>query len=232
MKNMKTALSAVLASAMIFGAAMASAETYSASAKGFGGDVTVNVTVEDGKITAAEATGISETPALGGAAMPQLCEEIVANQTPYVDTVSGATLTSNAVIEAAAAALEQAGLTFEKAEVVKGEAEVADCDVLVIGMGASGTTAALSAAENGAKVIGVESSTTLGGMGNAAQGMFAIGTTLQQERYGDDLGSDEEYWFSKYMEQSNVLGNAALIRTFVGEAKNTVQYLLDHDINV
>lgn len=36
--------------------------------------------------------------------MPQLCEAIVANQTPYVDTVSGATLTSNAVIEAAAAA--------------------------------------------------------------------------------------------------------------------------------
>lgn len=239
MKNMKTALSAVLASAMIFGAAMASAETYSASAKGFGGDVTVTVTVEDGKIAAAEAAGISETPALGGAAMPQLCEAIVANQTPYVDTVSGATLTSNAVIEAAAAALAQAGLTFEKAEVVKGEDEVADCDVLVIGMGASGTTAALSAAENGAKVIGVESSTTLGGMGNAAQGMFAIGTTLQQERYGDDLGSDEEYWFNKYMEQSNEymeqsneLGNAALIRTFVGEAKNTVQYLLDHDINV
>ena len=72
--------------------------------------------------------------------MPQLCEAIVANQTPYVDTVSGATLTSNAVIEAAAAALAQAGLTFEKAEVVKGEDEVADCDVLVIGMGASGTT--------------------------------------------------------------------------------------------
>lgn len=69
-------------------------------------------------------------------------------------------------------------------------------------------------------------------MGNAAQGMFAIGTTLQQERYGDDLGSDEEYWFNKYMEQSNELGNAALIRTFVGEAKNTVQYLLDHDHNV
>ena len=80
MKNMKTALSAVLAPAMIFGAAMASAETYSASAKGFGGDVTVTVTVEDGKIAAAEAAGISETPALGGAAMPQLCEAIVANQ--------------------------------------------------------------------------------------------------------------------------------------------------------
>ena len=87
--------------------------------------------------------------------MPQLCEAIVANQTPYVDTVSGAPLTSNAVIEAAAAALAQAGLTFEKAEVVKGEDEVADCDVLVIGMGASGTTAALSAGATGNNVSGM-----------------------------------------------------------------------------
>ena len=92
MKSMKTVLSGVLASAMIFGAAMASAETYTASAKGFGGDVTVNVTVEDGKITAVDATGISETPALGGAAMPELAQAIVDAQTPYVDTVSGATL--------------------------------------------------------------------------------------------------------------------------------------------
>lgn len=232
MKSMKTALCSVLACAMIFGATLASAETYTASAKGFGGDVTVNVTVENEQITAVEATGISETPSLGGEAMTTMAAAMVENQTPYVDGVSGATLTSNAMVEAAAAALTQAGMTFEKEEAVRGEDETTECDVLVIGMGASGTTAALSAAENGAKVIGVDSSAMLGGMGNAAQGMFAIGTSLQAERYGDDLGSDEEYWFNKYMEQSNMLGNAALIRTFVSEAKNTVEYLLDHDIAV
>lgn len=207
-------------------------ETCESSAKGFGGDVTVAVTVEDGTITAVTAEGISETPTLGGAAMPVLAEAIVSAQTPYVDTVSGATLTSNAVIEAAAAALAQAGLTFEKAEAPKGENEEAQADVLVIGMGASGTMAALSAAENGAKVIGLESSQGLGGMGNAAQGMFAIGTSLQAERYGDDLGSDEEYWFNKIYNQTSQLGNAKLIRTFVSEAKNTVEYLLDHDVAV
>lgn len=71
---------------------------------------------------------------------------------------------------------------------MKGEDETANCDVLVIGMGASGSVAALSAAEQGAKVIGIDSSAMLGGMGNAAQGMFAIGTSLQQERYGTGLG--------------------------------------------
>ena len=69
-------------------------------------------------------------------------------------------------------------------------------------------------------------------MGNAAQGMFAIGTSLQKERYGDDLGSDEEYWFNKIYNQTSQLGNAKLIRTFVSEAKNTVEYLLAHDVAV
>lgn len=228
---MKNIISVLLCACMLLALPLAAqAESYAAAAKGFGGDVTVTVTVEEGKITAVTAEGISETPSIGGAAMPTLAQAMVDAQTPYVDGVSGATLTSNAMIEAAAAACAEAGLSFEKEEAVKGEDETAECDVLVIGMGASGSVAALSAAENGAKVIGIDSSAMLGGMGNAAQGMFAIGTSLQKERYGDDLGSDEEYWYNKFIEQSNMLGNAKLIRTFVAEAKNTVEYMLDHDV--
>lgn len=227
---MKRMLSLLLCLAMaIVIPCMASAETYSASAKGFGGEVTVTLTIEDGVITAAEATGASETADLGGAAMPVLAQAIVDGQTAYVDTVAGATLTSNAVIAAAEEAAALAGLTFEREEAT-GEDETVEADVVVIGVGASGTVAALSAAENGAKVIGLESSQAIGGMGNAAQGMFAIGTSLQAERYGDDLGSDEAYWFNKFMDQSNMLGNAKLIRTFIAEAKNTVEYMLAHDV--
>lgn len=228
---MKNFISVLLCACMLLALPVAaSADNYTAAAKGFGGDVTVTVTVEDGKIAAVTAEGISETPSIGGAAMPELAQAMVDAQTPYVDAVAGATLTSGAMIEAAAAACAEAGLSFEKEEAVKGEDESDNCDVLVIGMGASGSVAALSAAENGAKVIGIDSSAMLGGMGNAAQGMFAIGTSLQQERYGDDLGSDEEYWYNKFIEQSNMLGNAKLIRTFVSEAKNTVEYMLDHDV--
>lgn len=204
--------------------------TYTASSKGFGGDVTVTVEVKDGKIAAVTVEGPSETENLGGAAMPQLAEAMVAAQSPDVDAVAGATVTSAAVIAAATEALTKAGLTFEKAPA--GESEEITADVLVIGMGASGTMAALSAAESGAAVVGVESGQSLGGMGNAAQGMFAIGTSLQQERYGADLGSDEEYWFNKFMAQSNDLANGQLVRTFVAEAKNTVEYLLNKGINV
>lgn len=206
--------------------------TYTGTAEGFGGEVSVTITVSGGSITAVDAVGDSETETIGRAALPDLAQAILDAQSPNIDGVSGATVTSEAVMAAAKAAMEQAGMTVEEEETPTGEDEEITADVLVIGMGASGTMAALSAAEAGANVVGVESTGVLGGMGNAAQGMFAIGTSLQYERYGDDLGSDEEYWYDKLMDQSNQLGNAQLIRTFVSEAKNTVEYLLDKGVNV
>ena len=206
------------------------ADTFAATAAGFGGDVTVTLSVEDGKLAGVEIAGPAETEALGGAAMPVLADEILAAQSPYVDAVAGASVTSAAVVAAAEQAFAAAGLAVDKPEEVKGEDETAAADVVVIGMGASGTFAAVSAAENGAKVIGIEMTNGLGGMGNAAQGMFAIDSVLQHERYGDDLGSDEQYWFEHIFDRTQYLGNGQLIRMLVRESKNTVQYVLDHDI--
>ena len=116
---------------------------------------------------------------MGQAALPDLAQAILDAQSPNIDGVSGATVTSEAVMAAAKDAMTQAGMTVEEEETPTGEDEEVTADVLVIGMGASGTMAALSAAEAGANVVGVESTGVLGGMGNAAQGMFAIGTSLQ-----------------------------------------------------
>ena len=82
--------------------------TYEAAATGFGGDVKVEITVDENAITDVVITGEKETPAIGGAAIPQLAEQIKAQQSAEIDGVSGATLTSGAVKEAAAKALEQA----------------------------------------------------------------------------------------------------------------------------
>ena len=84
-------------------------ETLTAEAPGFGGAVSVSLTVEDGKITAAEITGDAETPEVGGAALEPLAEQLVAAGNADIDGVAGATFTSSAVKEAAAAALAQAG---------------------------------------------------------------------------------------------------------------------------
>ena len=227
---MKKILSLVLCAMLMLCTLSALAETVSVTEAGFGGDVTVTLTVEDGKVTDVQIVGLSETADLGGKAMPVMAEAILEAQSPYVDAYTGATMTSNAVLTAAEKAFAEAGIDVSAPEEVKGEDETASCDVVVVGMGASGTFAAVSAAENGANVIGIEQSQGLGGMGNAAQGMFAINSVLQKERYGDDLGSDEEYWFNHIYDRTQFLGNAQLIRTLVGESAETIQYALDHDI--
>ncbi len=57
--------------------------------------------------------------------------------------------------------------------------------------------------------------------------MFAIGTELQKERYGDHMQTNEEYWYEFMQDHNSQLGNSSLIRRFVSEAKNTVAYCLE-----
>jgi fumarate reductase flavoprotein subunit len=203
--------------------------TYTATGTGFqNGEVKVTITVKDGKITDAEVDSSSQSKGYGQDAAEGLAEEIVEEQSGDIDVVSGATATRNAVKEAVEDCMEQAGFNTETA---KGEDETLETDVVVVGMGASGTTAALRAAEGGASVIGVEATETLGGFGNAAKGMFAVGSVEQKDRYGEDgETTDEEYWYEHFQERNNNAGNAKLIRTFISEAKNTVSYMLNHGV--
>ncbi|MDD5936665.1 MAG: FMN-binding protein [Clostridiales bacterium] len=86
------------------------AATYTGTAAGFAGDVTATVTMnEDGTIANITVDVASETPALGGVAGPDVAAAIVENQSLAVDTVSGATVTSTAVINAVRIALTEAG---------------------------------------------------------------------------------------------------------------------------
>ena len=96
------ALALVLMLALPF-AAMA--ETVTGEADGFGGKVTVTLTVEDGKIVEATATGDGETPTVGGAALEPLAAQLVEAGSADIEGVTGATFTSNAVKAAAEAAL-------------------------------------------------------------------------------------------------------------------------------
>ncbi len=84
-------------------------ETFTAEAPGFGGAVSVTLTVEDGDITGAEIVGDSETPTVGGAALETLAAQLIEADSADIEGVSGATMTSDGVREAAAAALAQAG---------------------------------------------------------------------------------------------------------------------------
>ena len=88
----------------------AAAEPFTASAKGFGGDVSVTIEVTDGTITAVSAEGAGETAGIGSRAIEELPAKIVEAGTWDVESLTGATFTSEAVKNAAKAAMEAAGL--------------------------------------------------------------------------------------------------------------------------
>ena len=83
-----------------------------ATADGFGGkdSITVSITVNDGKITAATAQGPNETPGIGSKAVESMPGEMVAKNSIAVDGVTGATISSTAILAAAEKAITAAGL--------------------------------------------------------------------------------------------------------------------------
>ena len=96
-----------------------SVKTYSASAAGFGGEVTVTITVTDGVLTDVQAEGAAETDGVGSRAIEQLPAAILSAGSPDVDGVSGATVSSTAVRSAARAAMTEAGLIAASDAAVK-----------------------------------------------------------------------------------------------------------------
>ena len=178
--------------------AMAETVTGTGTAAGFGGDVTVTVTLEDGVITAMTAEGASETPGIGTPALESVPAAMVAGNTVNVDVMSGATFTSNGVIEAAKLALTAAGvnpddyMTAAAEETVDADAEYT-VDVVIVGAGGAGMTSALTAAEKGAKVIIVESQAVVGGNSVRATGGMNAGDTPYQDNaeFGQAAGVEK-----------------------------------------
>ena len=183
---MKKFASILLSMLMATGAiAAASAETYTGTAQGIG-EVSVTLTVEDGKITAAEVVGENETKGIGyePCADGTYADAIVAAQGVDFDSISGATVTSNAVKDATKKAMAAAGLV-EAEDTTVADAE---CDVVIVGAGGAGMTAALQAVDSGVNsVIIVEKGGSTGGnTSRATGGMNAAKTAYQDENEWSD----------------------------------------------
>lgn len=211
---------------------VAKAGTYTATESGFGGDVTVNVTISDeGKISSIDVTADSETPTIGGEAAPKLAKTIVDTQSLAVDTVSGATYTSTAVINAVTTALTEAGADIKALKNNKvsknGQNEEVNVDVVVVGAGGSGTAAALAASEAGLNVLVVEKNPSAGGNSKIASGFFAIGTELQKNE-GLDLSVDKAV--QDLMEFNQYLSNGTIVRKIVENAADTVEWLQGYGV--
>ena len=172
---------------------------FTGTAKGFGGDVTVTLTLTDGKITGCTAEGKDETPGIGTMALEQLPGAIAESGSIAVDGVSTATITSNAIKEAAAAAITAAGLKPEDFQTaVENNAEPAedstvDTDIVIVGAGGAGMTAALTATSEGKSVVIVESQSMVGGNSVRATGGMNAGKTVYQDEneFGESAGVEK-----------------------------------------
>jgi len=97
--------------------------------------------------------------------------------------------------------------------------DTTSADVIVIGSGASGLAAALTAAEGGAKVILFEKQRSLGGTSNFFEGTFAVESDMQRERY---IVYNRDQAFKNMMEYSHWRANPRLVRAFVNESAATI----------
>jgi fumarate reductase flavoprotein subunit len=98
----------------------------------------------------------------------------------------------------------------------------AAADVIVIGSGAAGLAAALTAAEGGAKVTVFEKERSLGGTSNFFEGVFAVESDMQRERY---ITYSKDEAFKNIMEYSHWLANPRLVRAIVNESGVTIGWL-------
>ena len=159
-------------------------------------DLTVTITLTDGVITEVAVEG-NETPGIGSKAIEALPAEMVINNTINVDTLSSATQTSVALLEAAEAALVAAGVNPADymAEVADemGEDSVMDADIVVIGAGGAGMTAAITAADAGKTVVVLESQPIVGGNSVKATGGMNAGKTPVQDTntFGENAGVEK-----------------------------------------
>ncbi|QNO14269.1 FAD-dependent oxidoreductase [Alkalicella caledoniensis] len=163
--------------------------TYTATAKGHEGEITVEVTVSKDEIVSVEVVDHSETAGIGDAAINIIKEKITTNQTLNVEVVTGATVTSKAILEAVELALTQAGANIDALKNKGnnndgGQAVTLETDVVVVGGGVAGLAAALEAKNNGADVIVVEKLPFAGGSTIRSGGKILAANTSIQESLG------------------------------------------------
>ena len=216
------------------GAVSFTAGTYTGEATGHnGGPLTVEVTVSEDKIESVEVKDHTETYGIGyglkETPVEAIPSQIVEGQTLAVDTVTGATITSAAVVSAVTSALEQAGADVnalkETSEKAKAEDQTIDADVVILGAGAAGLSAALEASNAGASVVVLEKQGIVGGSTTRSGGKLVAAGTKQQEEAGFTGDTAEDlYNYSSSFDAYHEI-DADKLHEFTDHALEDVQWL-------
>jgi fumarate reductase flavoprotein subunit len=178
-----------------------------------------NSEIRDIKVIESSESGFTEP------VIEQLTKQMVDSNSVEVDAVTGATLTSFAFINAVKDAVEQSGAVLTAKEVQAEAEKVEDIttDIVIIGSGGAGLTAAIEATNAGAKVIVVEKNGFMGGNTNyATGGMNAAGTKYQEV---DGIKDSAELYYSDTLKGGKNLNNPELLKVMTEKSAETLYWL-------
>lgn len=192
--------------------------------------IMVELTVNDtGTITEVKVIENKDTPGLSDPAVKAIPEAIVANNSIAVDAMSGATFTSEAIIMAARNALIAGGLDVAKYEVKveKTVEKAADqeltYDVVVVGAGGAGMTAAVQAHMNGAKVLILEKMPKVGG--NTILSGGALNAVDDRSETAIKFNDSVDWHYQQTLKGGDYKGDPKLVHLLVSRAWEGVEWI-------
>ena len=215
--------------------------TYTASAPSFANSgikvttVTLTATVKDNQIIDIAIGEYGDTEAIGGMAFPMLAEQVVATQSLGIDSITGATVSSSGFKTALSDIISQAGGNpdeWKARPVEKRAAETAELttDIVVIGAGIAGLSAAVEAVDKGANVILLEKQAVLGSSTTRSEGFVQGANTQLQKDNGveDTVESLYNDIMEVYASEPNM--DAELIKVAAYGSTDLIQFLLDNGV--
>lgn len=213
------------------------AGTYTGVATGMKGEVKVEVTFSEDSIVSAQVIEQNETLGIGhgldNTPVEKIPAQVVEYQSLAVDTITGATITTYAVKNAIIDCVKQAGGDVDalEAKVIKKELAADttyDVDVVVVGAGAAGLTAGISAIEEGANVLILEKQSITGGSTARSGGkVLAAGTDLMTEY---NMDNDPQLLYDYLLETGKDYINEDLLKPFVFGSADNLAWLSEHDV--
>ncbi len=105
--------------------------------------------------------------------------------------------------------------------------ETIDCDICVVGMGMSGLAAAVQAANNGDKVVGLEVTNTTGGNGTGVEGVFAVNSSLQKEQ---NISFDPAEVIATEMSAMQMNTNGVAWARMIHNSADNVDWLIEQGV--